>query len=251
MIISRHSYLICVQSIGLFFHHPRGLGKCTIGEEEFPLKKHNKQVDGIIDRAQTHGDHLFVLLQKLMDHRVVCVSITRLLLISSLFKRHGLCSISRISYRYSRWREIHHCLWHTERLLANTNSKEGLSQNCICNFKRQNSLWSSSVRHRQCTLGIPTCDVPRVRQFWPTEWLVGVYGWCHRVSCNVGSSPQIIRGYILSTSSSRPGIKTIQNRLWTEGSPLSWGHVLSANGVHMDKDRIEAIIDLKTPTTMK
>ena len=29
------------------------------------------------------------------------------------------------------------------------------------------------------------------------------------------------------------------------------GHVLSANGIRMGEDRIEAIIDLKTPTTIK
>ena len=29
------------------------------------------------------------------------------------------------------------------------------------------------------------------------------------------------------------------------------GHVLSANGIHLGKDQIKAIIDLKTPTTIK
>ena len=33
----------------------------------------------------------------------------------------------------------------------------------------------------------------------------------YRVFCDVGSSPQIIRGYVSRTSSSRPDIETIQN----------------------------------------
>ena len=44
----------------------------------------------------------------------------------------------------------------------------------------------------ECTLDIPTCHIPCVRQFWPTEWLIGIYEQCHRVFCDVGSSPQII-----------------------------------------------------------
>ena len=40
-------------------------------------------------KVQAHVDHPYVLLQKLMDHRV-SVSITGLLLVSSLFEKHGL-----------------------------------------------------------------------------------------------------------------------------------------------------------------
>ena len=46
-------------------------------------------------KVQAHGDPPSVLLQKLMDHRV-SVSITGLLLLSSLFERHGLCPISSL-----------------------------------------------------------------------------------------------------------------------------------------------------------
>ena len=58
--------------------------------------------------------------------------------------------------------------------------------------------------------------------FWPTEWLVGIYGRYHRVSCNVANLPRIIRGCVSSTSRSRAVIETIQNSFWTEESPLSW-----------------------------
>ena len=45
-----------------------------------------------------------------------------------------------------------------------------------------------------------------VRQFWPTERLVGICGPRHRVFCDVGSSPQIIRGYVSRIANSRPDI---------------------------------------------
>ena len=46
-------------------------------------------------KVQAHRDHPCVLLQELMDHRV-SVSITGILLISSLFEKHGLCPISSL-----------------------------------------------------------------------------------------------------------------------------------------------------------
>ena len=67
---------------------------------------------------------------------------------------------------------------------------------------------------------IPTCHVPCVRQLWPTEWLVGIHGRCHRVFCDVGSSPQIIIGYVSRTSNSRPDIEAIQNSLRTKESSV-------------------------------
>ena len=36
-----------------------------------------------------------------------------------------------------------------------------------------------------------------------------------------------------------------------KGSPLSWACILPANGIRMGEDRIKAIIDLETPTTIK
>ena len=50
-----------------------------------------------------------------------------------------------------------------------------------------------------------------------------------------------MRGYVSRSSNSRPDIETIQYL----------GHLLSANGIRMGEDRIKAIIDLKTPTTIK
>ena len=47
-----------------------------------------------------NGDHPYVLLQKLTDHRV-SVSITGLLLTSSLFARHYLCLI--LSLTSTQW----------------------------------------------------------------------------------------------------------------------------------------------------
>ena len=117
----------------------------------------------------------------------------------------------KCSYRYSGWCEIHHRVRHTECLLANTHSEDGLSQNNIWNLERQVRFQGPTLWHRECTLDIPTCHVPCVRQFWPTEWLVGIYGRCHCVFCDVGSSPQIIRGYVSRPSNSRPDIATIQN----------------------------------------
>ena len=111
---------------------------------------------------------------------------------------------------------------HIECLLANTCSEERLSQNSIRNLERQIRFQGLSLWHRECTLDIPTCHVPCVRQFWLTEWPVGICGRCHRVFCDMGSSPHIIRGYVSRTSNSRPDIATIQDSFWTKGSSVPW-----------------------------
>ena len=46
--------------------------------------------------------------------------------------------------------------------------------------------------------------------------LAYIYGRCHSVFSNVGDAPQIIRGYVLSTSSSRLDIKASQYLFWTK-----------------------------------
>ena len=117
---------------------------------------------------------------------------------------------------------ITECATYRVHLLASTYSEERLSQNSICNLERQMRFEGPFLWHRECTLDIPTCHVLCVRQFWPNEWLVGIHGRCHRVFCDVGSSPQIIRGYISRTLNSRPNIATIQNSLRTKGSLVSW-----------------------------
>ena len=71
--------------------------------------------DGIIEKVPAHGDHLFVLLQKLMDHRVSVLK-TRLLLISSLFERHGLCPMS--SFILIQWVAQNSSLFVTYRALT-------------------------------------------------------------------------------------------------------------------------------------
>ena len=81
---------------------PKELGKCTIAKAKFPLQEQAKPVDHhpyrtnpreqeVVDKyveswslmalskkAQAHGDHPFVLLQKMADHHV-SVSITELI----------------------------------------------------------------------------------------------------------------------------------------------------------------------------
>ena len=95
------------------------------------------------------------------------------------------------------------------------------------------------------------CHIPCVRQFWPTEWLVGIYGRCHREFCDVRSSLQIVRGYVSRTSNSRPDILK-PSKIRFESKEVQYlGHVLSANGCRMGEVRTEAIIDLKTPTNIK
>ena len=85
-------------------------------------------------RSRVNGDHPYVLLQKLTDHRV-SVSITGLLLTSSLFARHGLCLIlSLISTQWVVQTSLR-SVRRTKRLLANTHSEEGLSLNSMCNSK--------------------------------------------------------------------------------------------------------------------
>ena len=84
--------------------------------------------------------------------------------------------------------------------------------------------------------------------FWPTEWLVGIYGRCHRVFCDVESPPQTIRGYVSRTANSRPDIDKIH---FGPKKVQYLGHVLSVDGIRMDEDRVKAIFGLKTLTTIK
>ena len=66
----------------------------------------------------------------------------------------------------------------------------------------------------------------------------------------MGSSPQIIREYVSRTSNSELTLQTSKIDFGPKEVQYL-GHVLSADGIHMGKDRIKAIIDLKTPTTIK
>ena len=86
---------------------------------------------------------------------------------------------------------------------------------CIVVRFQSPPLW-----HSERTVDIPTGHVPRVRQFWSAEWLVGIYGRSHSMFGDVGSPPQIIRGYVPRTANSRPDIEASQNSLWTKGSSV-------------------------------
>ena len=68
--------------------------------------------------------------------------------------------------------------------------------------------------------------------------------------CDVGSSPQIIRGYVSHASNSRPDIETIQNSLRIKGSSVRVFRPLTVFA-WMGENRMKAIIVLKTPTTIK
>ena len=68
--------------------------------------------------------------------------------------------------------------------------------------------------------------------------------------CDVGSSPQIIRGYVSCTSNSELTLQPFKIHFGPKEVQYL-GHVLSADGICMGGDRIKAVIDLKTPTTIK
>ena len=63
-------------------------------------------------------------------------------------------------------------------------------------------------------------------------------------------APEIIRGYVPSTSSSRSYIKTIQIHFGPKEVHYL-GHVLSVDGIRISEHRIKAIVDVKTPTNIK
>ena len=139
---------------------------------------------------------------------------------------------------------------HIERLPANTHSEEGLSQNSICNLERQIRFQSPPLWHRECTLDIPTCHVPCVRQFGQPSGLL-VYmdhaiAWSATWEAHLGLLEDMFRalqtaGLTLKPSKIHLGPKEVQYL----------GRVLSADGIRMGEDRIKTIIDLKTPTAIK
>ena len=68
--------------------------------------------------------------------------------------------------------------------------------------------------------------------------------------CNVGSSPQIIRHVFRAILAA--GLKLKPSKIHLGPTKVRYlGHVLSADSIRMGEDRIKAIIDLKTPTTIK
>ena len=150
-IISRHSFLICVQSIGLFFtiipertgriYHlkknqnaprPSEQPPVTIAEAEFLLQKYTKAVDHHPYRTNPRA-------QEVIDKCVESMESDDIIEKSPSVWRSPVCIVAkadgsphfcvnyrttikvpctrdmayaryRVSYRYSRWREIHHCL---------------------------------------------------------------------------------------------------------------------------------------------
>ena len=107
---------LCTEYRSVFSLNQKELGKCTLAEDEFPLQKDTKPVDrhpyrtnpralkvidkcfddmqeiDIIEKRQSQGGRQCASLQKPMVHHAFAWT-TELLLISSLFARHGPCLI--------------------------------------------------------------------------------------------------------------------------------------------------------------
>ena len=138
----------------------------------------------------------------------------------------------------------------TERLLVNTHSEERLSQNSICNFKRKyvfkvlpfgiaNAPW---IFQRVMSLAFANFGQPRGLLVYMDDIIACSAMW----EAHLRLLEDMFRafqeaGLTLKPSKIHFGPKEAQYL----------GHVLFSNGVRMDEDRIKAIIDLKTPTTIK
>ena len=235
---------LCTEYRSVFSINQKELGRCTIAEAEFPLQKDTKPVDRHPYRTNPRA-------QKVIDK---CVE--NMQTIDIIEKRPSqwgspVCIIAKadgsprfcVDYRTTINKFLVRETWPMPDIESHIDTvgganfipacdiqsaywqipiaHQGPSQNGICNIKTQIRFQSPPFWHSECTLDIPTGHVPRVRQFWPTEWLVGIYGRCPRMFCDVGSPAQIIRGYASRTANSRPDIEASQNSFRTKGSPVA------------------------------
>ena len=232
MISRKHSFRICVLGIDHYFPLTRKNLK-DVTEAEFPLQKNAKPVDLHPYRTNPRA-------QEVIDKCVENMESVSILEKNPSAQALPLCIVDdtpRFCVDYKTW-PMPYIEYHTDtvggaKFITECDIQKAYWQipiakkDChkiafICNLERQIRFQGPSLWHRECTLHIPTCHVPCVRQFWPTEWHVGIYGRCYRAFCDVENSYQIIRGYVSRTSNSRADIETIQNSLRTKGSSVPW-----------------------------
>ena len=234
---------LCTEYRSVFSLNQKELGKCTIAEAEFPLQKDTKPVDRhpyrtnpraqeVIDKCVDDMEEIDIIEKKQSQWwSPVCI----------VAKADGSPRFC-VDYRTTINKFLVRETWPMPDIESHIDTVGGAKFITVCDV--QSAYWQIPIapkdRHKTAfvtskgkyvfkvlpfwhcerTLDIPTCHVPRVRQFRPAEWLVGIYGRSHSMLCDLGSPPQIIRGYVSRTANSRPDIETSQNSFWTKGSSV-------------------------------
>ena len=196
-------------------------------------------------KAQAHGDHLCVLSQKLMDHRVY-VSIAGLLLISSLFEKHGLCPISSlISIQF---------VARNSSLFATYRQIPIAKKDC-----HKTAFVTSKGKYVLKVFPLGIAIAPWVFQrvmplaaanFGQQSGLL-VY-MDNDIACSATwEAPlRLLEGVLRALQAAGLTLKP-SKVLFGPKEVHYLEHVLSANSIRIGEDRIKAIVDLKTPTTIK
>ena len=154
------------------------------------------------------------------------------------------------SHIHSGWCEIHHRVRHTEGLLANTYSEEGLSKTAFVTSKCKyifkvlpfgiaNAPW---IFQRVTSLAFANFGQPSGLLVYMDNVTACSATW----EAHLRLLEDMFRALQAADLTLKPskihfGPKEVQYL----------GHVLSADGIRIGEDRIKAIIDLKTPTTIK
>ena len=205
--------------------------------------------DGIIEKSSSAwGLPVCIVAKKLMDRRV-SVSITGLLLISSLFERHDLCPIS-----------------------SHIDTVGGTKFTTVCDV--QSVYWQILIAKKYChktlfltskgkyvfkILPFGIADAPWVFQ---REMSLAFANFGQRSGLLVYMDDVIacsatweVRLRLLEDMFRAPQAASLtlkSSKIHFRPKEVHYlGHVLSANGIRMGEDRVKAIVDLKTPTTIK
>ena len=214
------------------------LGRCTIAEAGFPLQKNTTPVDRHPYRTNPRA-------QEVIDKCVESMESVGIIEkspsawgspVGIVTKADGAPRFC-VDYRTTIKKFLVGETWPMPDIESHTDTVGGTKFITVCDV--QNAYWQMPIAKKDChktafvtskgkhvfkalTFGIANAPwtFQRVMSFafanfgQPSGLLVYTrYGRSFRVFYNVGSSPQIIRGYVSSTSSSKPDIETIQNSL--------------------------------------
>ena len=229
---------LCTKYWSVFSISPKELVKCTINsaEAEFPLQKHAKPVDHHPYRTNPRA-------QEVIDKCVESVESDGIIEKGPSAWESPVCIVAKadrsprfcVDYRITINKLLGRKTWSMPDIESHIDTAGGAESITVCDVQsayrhipiakkdcHKTAFVTSKGKYVLKVLPFGMANAPWIFQCVMSLTFANFGQRSGLLSCNVGNALEIIRGCGLSTSSSMPDIKTIQNPLWTKESLLSW-----------------------------
>ena len=249
------------------------LGRCTIAEAEFLLQKNTKPVDRHLFRKNPRA-------QEVIDKCVENMEAIGIVEKNSSKWGSPVCIVAKadglprfcVDYRTTINKFLVRETWPMPDIESHFDTVGGTNFITVCNI--QSAYWQIPIAKKDChKTAFVTSKGKYIFQVLP--FVIANAPWIFQrvmslAFANFGQSSGLLvymNDVIAYSASWEAHLRLLEDMfraLQTAGLTLKpskihfgpkevqyLGHILSANGIHMDENRIKAIIDLKTPTTVK